>query len=153
FGIARAMPVEELCRWMQDWQPDARWARLSPVNNMGAALLHAQVRHIAWMARVHAYLSGDSAVPPPLDVADCRFSAWIDTLPSSLLSDQTMQELRQLHQQVHALAGELCEAHAGGASSEPAPGLSGRLQSTSRQLQQRMQAILEHAGMADGSSV
>lgn len=94
YGIARPMPVEALSRWMREWRPDASWAELSPVNSMGASLLHTQVIHAAWMARVGAYLSGANPRPPPLDSAECRFSSWIESLPTGLLSDERLAELR-----------------------------------------------------------
>ncbi|TCO75826.1 EAL domain-containing protein [Chromatocurvus halotolerans] len=151
YGIARPMPIAELHRWIFQWRPDPTWTELAPVNTMGAALLHAEVRHRAWIAGVQAYLSGRTTRPPPLDEADCRFTTWIEALPDSHLSRATLTELRRLHRRVHVLAQYLCAAFRDAAGLLDAGALA-ELEDVSERLRSLMQNLLTHAGMLDGGA-
>lgn len=152
YGIAKPMPIAELRRWMGQWRPDPVWNELEPVNSMGAALLHAEVRHRAWSSGVQGYLEGRAMRPPPLDEAESRFTAWIETFPDSHLSQATLNELRLLHQQVHELAQQLCAAYpkAPGAIDV---GARAELVDVSERLQLLMRALLTHAGMTEGGAL
>lgn len=115
YGIASPMPAEELQAWAATWRADPRWMEVPQVHANNRAVLFAMVEHRAWYGHLMAYLQGTRATPPPLDPDPCSLTAWLQSqrlsaggLTSSLLAIET------LHQQMHALAAEIYNAHASG---------------------------------------
>jgi hypothetical protein len=78
-------------------------------------VLFAMVEHRAWCGHFLANLQGTRPAPPPLDAEPCSLNAWLDAqrLSAGGMSP-TIQAIETLHQQVHALARKIYDAHAGG---------------------------------------
>jgi diguanylate cyclase (GGDEF)-like protein/PAS domain S-box-containing protein len=115
YGIAKPMPARELQAWAATWRADPRWVEVPAVHANNRAVLFAMVEHRAWYGHFLAYLQGTRPSPPSLDADPCSLSAWLDVqrlspggLSSSLVAIET------IHQQLHALAAEIYNAHASG---------------------------------------
>lgn len=142
YGIARPMPAEKLLGWARHWAPDDRWQNLVPVNRDDLPLLFASVEHRAWIAGMTGYLKNQRPLPMPLDSQQCRFGAWLDSEGRARYADQvSYQRVETLHEQVHALARELCALHAGGQHTM-LEGRLGELDVLSSVLLARLQALL-----------
>ncbi|MFU8788767.1 MAG: EAL domain-containing protein [Methylobacter sp.] len=109
YGIARPMPSDAMPLWTATWRPDPAWMQRPRVNRGDLPLLFAGVEHRAWVAAIEAFIVGERENPPPLDVQHCQFGHWLYTegLPQySMLP--VFRDIDALHQQIHALAAELC---------------------------------------------
>ncbi len=115
YGIASPMPAEELQAWAATWRADPRWLEAPQVHANNRAVLFAMVEHRAWYGHFLAYLQGTRATPPPLDMEPCSLTAWLQAqrLSAGGLSP-SLQAIATLHQQLHALAAEIYNAHASG---------------------------------------
>ncbi len=115
YGIASPMPAHELQAWAAAWRADPRWMEAPLVHANNRAVLFAMVEHRAWYGHFLAYLQGTRATPPPLDTEPCSLTAWLQSqrLAAGGLSP-SLQAIETLHQQLHALAAEIYNAHASG---------------------------------------
>ena len=119
YGIAHPMPAQNFPAWAASWKPDASWTSATMVSSSDRPLLYAGVEHQAWIAATDAFLKGERRAAPPLDAHDCRFGSWLDegglegrgSLPA-------LQAVSLLHQELHALAEELCNLHIQGRNPE-----------------------------------
>ncbi len=115
YGIASPMTAGELQAWAATWRADPRWMEVPQVHANNRAVLFAMVEHRAWYGHLVAYLQGTRATPPPLDTDPCSLTAWLQShrlsaggLPASL------QAIETLHEQMHAMAAEIYNAHGSG---------------------------------------
>ena len=117
YGIARPMPAEAVAGWLASWRPPARWrqARLLREGPERARLV-AVVAHRAWMADLHAALTGHSTAPPPQDVHACPFGRWLDGARVSEPA-QDVRRVEAAHQALHARAAVLLDLQRAGALS------------------------------------
>jgi len=115
YGIAKPMPARELQAWAAAWRADPRWVEVPAVHAKNRAVLFAMVEHRAWYGHFQAYLQGMRPAPPSLDAEPCSLSAWLDAqrLSAGGMSP-SIQAIETLHQQLHALAAEIYNAHASG---------------------------------------
>jgi len=115
YGIARPMPAGELQAWAAGWHTDPRWSEVPAVHASNRAVLFAMVEHRAWYGHFLAHLQGTRPTPPSLDADLCSLSAWLDVqrLSAGGMSS-SLQAVETLHQQLHALAAEIYNAHASG---------------------------------------
>lgn len=119
YGIARPMPARELPGWAAAWRPDPAWLDVPTMNRQDLPLLFAGVEHRAWITAMENHLHGAHAVPPALDHHQCRFGSWLDSEGMARYAEQpAFLPMDALHQQVHALAIELCALHNSGKTSE-----------------------------------
>jgi hypothetical protein len=109
------MPAGELEAWADSWHTDPRWAEVPVVHASNRAVLFALAEHSAWYGHLLANLQGTRPTPPPLDAEVCSLSAWLDAQRGSSGSlPPPMQAIETLHRQLHELAAEIYQAHAGG---------------------------------------
>jgi len=119
YGIARPMPAQELPAWAATWRADPQWMEVPAVDANNRAVLFAIVEHRAWYAHFLAYLQGTRPTPPVLDPDQCSLSAWIESQRQSAGGmSPSIQAIETLHQQLHALAAEIYNAHAGGRNQD-----------------------------------
>ena len=119
YGIARPMPGADLARWAANWKPDPAWLDLPPVSHDNLTLLFASAEHHAWIGALEAFLRGEREAPPDKDPHECRFGKWLLGQGQQRHEAQpAFRSIGPLHEQVHALAHELCELHAGGRGAE-----------------------------------
>lgn len=124
YGIARPMPAHAFPAWAATWRPDPVWADRPAVNRNNLPLFFAGVEHRAWVAAIESFLMGKSETPPP-DPHQCRLGVWLDGEETTHHGSQpTFHAIKQLHQQVHALALDLLALHAGSRNSEAVARLS-----------------------------
>jgi diguanylate cyclase (GGDEF)-like protein len=115
YEIARPMPAQELPAWAATWRADPRWMEVPAVHSSNRAVLFALVEHLAWYGHFLAYLQGTRPTPPALDADPCSLSAWIESQRQSAGGmSPSIQAIETLHQQLHGLAAEIYNAHAGG---------------------------------------
>ncbi len=115
YGIASPMPAEELRAWAMSWRADPRWSEAPTVQTANRAALFAVVEHRAWYGHFLGHIHGTRSKPPVLDAAQCGMGAWIETqkLAAGGVSP-SLQAIQTLHEQFHALAKEIDEAHRDG---------------------------------------
>ncbi len=119
YGIARPMPGADIPRWAANWQPDPAWADLPPVSHDNLTLLFASAEHHAWIAALVAFLKGEREAPPVKNPQECRFGKWLLGQGQQRHEAQpAFRAIGPLHEQVHALAHELCELHASGRAAQ-----------------------------------
>jgi diguanylate cyclase (GGDEF)-like protein/PAS domain S-box-containing protein len=80
FGIARAMPAAEVCRWIAEWRPDPSWTIWNTAAHEEDTrdLVLATIKHRHWIRDVENYVTGKTELTPPLDVASCQFGQWLE---------------------------------------------------------------------------
>ena len=119
YGIARPMPAQELPAWADTWRADSRWMEVPGVDARNRAVLFAIVEHRAWYGHFLAYLQGTRPTPPVLDTDSCSLSAWLESQRfSSGGMSPSVQAIETIHRQLHALAAEIYNAHAGGRNQD-----------------------------------
>jgi len=115
YGIARPMPAQELPAWAAAWRADPLWVEVPAVHASNRAVLFAMVEHRAWQGHFLAYLQGTRPTPPSLDADPCSLVAWIESQRQSAGGmSPSIQAIETLHEQLHALAAEIYNAHASG---------------------------------------
>jgi len=125
YGIAHPMPADELPGWAAAWRPHSAWIDLPSASHNDLPLLFARVEHRAWITALEHYLKGQREKAPTLDLDRCRFSAWLDTEKRTRHGAwPAFQTVDSLHQQIHALAVDLCELQATDGKAETIKKLS-----------------------------
>ncbi|MCK9531598.1 MAG: EAL domain-containing protein [Gammaproteobacteria bacterium] len=115
YGIARPMPAERVRKWVATWRPYTTWANQPLVSREDLPLLFAGVELRAWMRHFEASLKDTELPPPPLDHFQCSFGHWLQHEGKMRYgSTPAYQEIKQLHMQVHTLAGQLLESQTQG---------------------------------------
>ena len=153
YGIAKPMPAGELQTWAAGWRADPRWVEVPAVHANNRAVLFAMVEHRAWYGHFLAYLQGTRPTPPLLDAEPCSLTAWLDAqrlsaggMSSSLLAIET------LHRQLHALAAEIYNAHAGGRKQDGL-GLLRQLRYLHERCLKRLQPFTRISSRKSGSNI
>ena len=66
--------------------------------------------HRAWVAGIEAFVNSERGKPPPLDFQQCQFGRWLNVEGMSQYGMlPVFRDINARHQQIHALAAELCE--------------------------------------------
>jgi EAL domain-containing protein (putative c-di-GMP-specific phosphodiesterase class I) len=119
YGIARPMPADQMPAWAAAWITPPAWANCQQISHDNRPLLHAAVEHRAWIVAEEHYLKGERAAPPALDPHHCRFGLWLEAERRAGRGDQPgFSAIDTLHQQIHALADELCQLRTEGRAAE-----------------------------------
>ncbi|MFW5816724.1 MAG: EAL domain-containing protein, partial [Wenzhouxiangella sp.] len=114
YGIARPMPAAALPEWISSWQPSDSWRHRPPKSAAQLRLIFAMVEHRSWVARVAEFLDTGQQVPE-LDAAGCAFGRWLDDHAVALeLAPAKLQQLHDLHDEVHKAGRALIAARASG---------------------------------------
>lgn len=126
YGIARPMLAQQLPQWASRWQPDPWWRSIAKLPPDELALLFVCVEQRAWIKKLRHYLNGAGA-KQPLDTPHGYFSAW----QQSQVQFQTQHGgnpryagMVRLHQEMLALAADLCRLKLAGAHAELHTGLA-----------------------------
>ena len=132
FGIARPMPADDVVPWVQQFQPDPKWAAWANVawDLNDFPLLMAQHDHLQWVKRLMMAVDGANLTLSAAELSDhlqCRFGHWYagpgaqqyGHLPEFLA-------IGPVHAQVHQLGGEIMRWHDAGDQTQ-ARVLCGRL--------------------------
>jgi hypothetical protein len=118
------MPSEEFPAWFAEWRPDPAWRDMIPMNRSDLPLLFAGVEHRAWIARIAAFLRGNKEPPAVMDMHQCRFGVWLDTIGRVRYETQpAFLEMEELHRKVHAHVARLLELHARGQKKKVLAGI------------------------------
>ncbi len=107
YGIGKPMAKTDLMRWIESWTLPARWRCASTVSRESHAVLYAGAEHRAWIARLHASLIGQADCPPPMDVHQCRFGRWFDSMFAETGREDLMRPIDLAHREVHEQANRL----------------------------------------------
>ncbi|MEE4637706.1 MAG: EAL domain-containing protein, partial [Wenzhouxiangella sp.] len=119
YGIARPMPATDFPEWMGTWRPSDSWLERPPKNPAQLRLIFATVEHRAWVTRVIEFLDGGHR-PPALEATDCAFGRWLsDNSGSLLLGSEEVQQIHDLHEEVHEVGRALVDAHRGRSAAQP----------------------------------
>jgi diguanylate cyclase (GGDEF)-like protein/PAS domain S-box-containing protein len=119
YGIARPMPADQMPAWAAAWITPPAWANCQQISHDNRPLLHAAVEHRAWIVAEEHYLKGERAALPPLDPHNCRFGLLLEAERRAGRGDQPgFSAIDTLHQQIHALADELCQLRTEGRAAE-----------------------------------
>jgi diguanylate cyclase (GGDEF)-like protein/PAS domain S-box-containing protein len=110
YGIAYPMPPSQLPEWIASWHPDPMWFNRSSVSREEVQILYATVVHQAWINEMEIFLKDGYTAAPVLNPHECRFGEWLDCENILKSSDQaSFLVLQEIHDNVHALAEELCD--------------------------------------------
>jgi EAL domain-containing protein (putative c-di-GMP-specific phosphodiesterase class I) len=116
YGIAHAMPAQDLPQWVATWHTHSVWCNVPRVSRDDLPLLFAHVEHRAWVAAIGSFLHGKGEAPP-LDPGQCHFGTWLAG-PGLLRYGRlpSFAGIDTLHRQAHTLAAELCQLKTEGQS-------------------------------------
>ncbi|MDD2925051.1 EAL domain-containing protein [Rhodoferax sp.] len=115
YGIARPMPAQDLPAWVAAWPGEPLWHGVAAVPRGDLPLLFAAVEHRAWVAAMVAFLKGEAEALVPLNSQHCHVGKWLSSGGLARLAGYAaVDELVDLHQQVHDLAAYLCDLKAQG---------------------------------------
>jgi EAL domain-containing protein (putative c-di-GMP-specific phosphodiesterase class I) len=114
FGIAKAMPSDDVLLWVMQWQP---LASLKPYqelywNDTDYPILAAEVEHIHWINGIVSAVNEGLSITPETVSNDhkCRFGKWYYGVGRQQYCDEvTFQNIEQLHQKIHILSGEIAQ--------------------------------------------
>ncbi|MGQ0709187.1 MAG: EAL domain-containing protein [Rhodoferax sp.] len=110
WGIARAMPAQELAAWAGQWRPDPSWENTRTLQREHLALLHAAIEHRAWVTALEAYVHGQREAPPELSPQRCHFGRWLAQRGQQAGSDPAaMEQVDALHRQAHECGQAIAE--------------------------------------------
>ncbi len=110
WGIARAMPAQDLPQWVAHWRPDPAWENTHALQREHLALLYAAIEHRAWAQAMEDFVQGRRDAPPELDPQRCHFGRWLAQHGSLDGGEQArLQALDSLHREVHDCGQALAE--------------------------------------------
>jgi EAL domain-containing protein (putative c-di-GMP-specific phosphodiesterase class I) len=113
FGIARPMPAEEVIPWVQQFQPDPKWAAWAHLtwDLSDFPLLMAQHDHLHWVRRLIMAIDGANLTLSTAEVSDhhqCRFGHWYEGPGAQQYGHlPEFVAIGPVHEQVHQLGGEI----------------------------------------------
>ena len=161
YTFARPMPASDFPTWLDAWRPDPRWVKVRCQSNGKRRLLYAGVEHRALLADLESFIQGKRSNPPPLDLHECRFTAWINSkIHSARGTLPTLHDLASVHSRFHRMGVDFLASLTPGKKSN-ATGRLAELRSTrdelfkildtlSPQLVWRVPAA--HSSMRDGKT-
>jgi len=115
YGIARPMPLADVQAWVEQWQPDPRWAQWADTHweLSDFPLMVAQYDHLRWVNRVLLYLDGASLQLTQAELSDhhqCRFGHWYDSHGRQRYGHLTeFAQIDDAHTEVHRLGLEIVD--------------------------------------------
>jgi len=102
YGIARAMPAENLSGWIQSWKAPLSWSRPKPADLQGPPILYAEVEHRHWVKQLEAWLSGEADHTPVMDAHRCQLGQWVDNEGHAQFAGRPeFQALLEHHEALH----------------------------------------------------
>lgn len=113
FGLGRPMPAEAVIPWVQQFQPDPKWATWAhvPWDLHDFPLLVAQHDHLNWVKRVVMAVNGSNLAMSAAELNDhhqCRFGHWYDGAGAQQYSHlPEFAAIANVHEQVHRLGSEI----------------------------------------------
>ncbi len=113
FGIARPMPADEVIPWVQQFQPDPKWATWAHVqwDLRDFPLLVAQHDHLHWVKRLVMAVDGANLSLSAAELSNyhqCRFGHWYDGPGAQQYGHLAeFAAIGQVHEQVHSLGSEI----------------------------------------------
>ncbi len=113
FGIARPMPADEVIPWVQQFQPDPKWATWAHVqwDLRDFPLLVAQHDHLHWVKRLVMAVDGANLSLSAAKLSNyhqCRFGHWYDGPGAQQYGHLAeFAAIGQVHEQVHSLGSEI----------------------------------------------
>ncbi|MEJ2394349.1 MAG: EAL domain-containing protein [Candidatus Thiodiazotropha sp.] len=111
YGIARPMPLEELCGWKQRWEADQEWQELKSrfARNEDVDVQAAIASHQQWVERLISSLQQDgSDFTVQFDSRHCAFGRWFHGIGYLHYGHLPIyDEIKKYHELVHELGKEL----------------------------------------------
>ena len=105
YGIARPMPAKDVVTWLSVWQPEKEWVHGNKIGYENLPVLFSMSEHRAWVSKLKDYVIGEEAVPPELDVHQCRFSRWLyHEGVQRHAGNAELTKIMVLHERIHAQA-------------------------------------------------
>lgn len=117
YVIAKPMPADAVAEWISSWRPEAVWSSCATVNRDEMPLLFAEADHRAWVIQLGLHLhDGQSA--PPMNVHQCRFGQWLETIGASrYVNHPACEKIVSLHDDIHRQGTELLDLRQRGFAS------------------------------------
>jgi diguanylate cyclase (GGDEF)-like protein/PAS domain S-box-containing protein len=114
YGIARPMPAEQVCEWVNSYTQPSVWSSASKIDwsRNDLPLLSAEIEHRRWVDDLIASITAGTEVlaPPELDYTQCNFSKWYEGIGRDDYGHlEEFRELDTIHRRVHELGRELVE--------------------------------------------
>jgi EAL domain-containing protein (putative c-di-GMP-specific phosphodiesterase class I) len=112
YVLSKAMPSNEVIPWLNSYKGYEAWEEVSKRFFHDNSALYATVEHREWIKNLENYLKGydKNALLPELDENKCNFSKWLDDGAKKHFSQDTLNEISNLHKQIHNLAREAVAA-------------------------------------------
>ncbi|MEY6432559.1 EAL domain-containing protein [Thioalkalicoccus limnaeus] len=77
YGIARAMPADELPEWLAGWQPDPTWSGIRELDTTDKLLLHAMVEVRTWSRAIQVPGRTDGPCQPRIGHDGSALARWL----------------------------------------------------------------------------
>jgi diguanylate cyclase (GGDEF)-like protein/PAS domain S-box-containing protein len=108
YVVAKAMPAENVIKWIASYKGFSSWAKIVPLNDDQRAILYASVEHRSWIYSFESFIKNTSNNPPQLDAASCYLGQWIINCSSDeYLSHPEFEQLQTFHTKLHSYADKL----------------------------------------------
>jgi diguanylate cyclase (GGDEF)-like protein/PAS domain S-box-containing protein len=112
YVIAKPMPPEDLPLWLANWRTFPEWLDQRVLDRKDFPMLFAGVEHRAWVLALESHLRGERDTPPPMAVDRCRVGRWLHTGGLESYANPTVRAaVHSLHDEVHAVAAKILQAH------------------------------------------
>jgi diguanylate cyclase (GGDEF)-like protein/PAS domain S-box-containing protein len=126
FGIAKAMPPEEILTWAAGWKVPEAWKQVSRWDREDLTLLEAEVAHRQWVADIYKVVdTKNTDIVIEHNAENSRLGRWMTSKPVVKYTNSCRQEfakLETLHRQVHSLGARIVEAVQDGRHDEARAG-------------------------------
>lgn len=115
YAIARPMPAIDFQAWVAHWKIPFSWQGIQRMPSERMPILYAAIDHQAWVCATVGFLKGTKAILPEQNEQACRFGRWLtDTQEQGFFHPSVLQQMHDLHHQIHHLAETLVTLkHAG----------------------------------------
>jgi EAL domain-containing protein (putative c-di-GMP-specific phosphodiesterase class I) len=142
YVIAKPMVPEELPLWISNWRTYPQWMGQQAVARKDFPMLFAQVEHRAWVEALESFLRGERATPPAVAAEQCRMGRWLQAgALDNHANPTTSASVRSQHDNLHAKAAHILQAHARHDHAAVASGLL-ELRALSNDLLSGLEALL-----------
>lgn len=126
YGIARAMPANEVPQWMLAWRPDPSWTIWNTAADQEDTrdLVLANIKHRHWIRDIENYVTGKSELAPSLEVASSQLGRWLQRHGHGRYAHHpAYSAMIASHLGVHEAAGRLVQLFDQGLRAEAVAGL------------------------------
>ncbi|MEA2028151.1 MAG: CZB domain-containing protein, partial [Campylobacterota bacterium] len=113
FGIAKAMPKEDIESWLKEWKKDSIWGSLNYKKSQSVEYFDVDVAvfsHLIWIESIGEYIEKKGSKKPIIDSDSCQFNRWYQGIGQDRYATHEIYPfLQSLHYKMHQKGNEVIE--------------------------------------------